>query len=173
MEVEGGGGEGEKGDGKAKGGDGGTDGGGMGGAGKKGGGGGGGGNVRRIQQQGRHRGVDPVLFLRQEDVVSSLEQYYGIGAAFQLRGQLVTRSADMERLKRIYYVSKSVAQVIALNFATGEQLKMVSTGLKVFVRTQTWSWRVLSQVINGPGSTDVTATSYKSPKVLLSSVTSF
>jgi hypothetical protein len=90
----------------------------------------------RFQRQGRWRGVDPVLFLEDEKVIGSLVAFYGIKETFPLSGHLVTRSEDSSRLKRIYYVSKSVSDVIRLNFSAGEHLKMTSAGLKIFVSTQ-------------------------------------
>ncbi|KAH8958486.1 hypothetical protein BDL97_06G027000 [Sphagnum fallax] len=90
----------------------------------------------RFQRQGRWRGVDPVLFLEDEKVISSLVAFYGIKETFPLSGHLVTRSEDSSRLKRIYYVSKSVSDVIRLNFSAGEHLKMTSAGLKIFERQQ-------------------------------------
>ncbi|CAK9877811.1 unnamed protein product [Sphagnum jensenii] len=90
----------------------------------------------RFQRQGRWRGVDPVLFLEDEKVISSLVAFYGIKETFPLSGHLVTRSEDSSRLKRIYYVSKSVSDVIRLNFSAGEHLKMTSAGLKMFERQQ-------------------------------------
>jgi multisite-specific tRNA:(cytosine-C5)-methyltransferase len=89
----------------------------------------------RFQRQGRWRGVDPVLFLEDEKVIGSLVAFYGIKETFPLSGHLVTRSEDSSRLKRIYYVSKSVSDVIRLNFSAGEHLKMTSAGLKIFVST--------------------------------------
>ncbi|KAH9558782.1 hypothetical protein CY35_06G025200 [Sphagnum magellanicum] len=90
----------------------------------------------RFQRQGRWRGVDPVLFLEDEKVIGSLVAFYGIKETFPLSGHLVTRSEDSSHLKRIYYVSKSVSDVIRLNFSAGEHLKMTSAGLKIFERQQ-------------------------------------
>ncbi|KAL2635588.1 hypothetical protein R1flu_007067 [Riccia fluitans] len=89
---------------------------------------------RRFQQQGKWKGVDPVLFLEDEHVIQSLITYYGIKDSFPLRGHLVTRSEDVTRLKRIYYVSTSASEVIKLNFRAGQHLKMSSAGLKIFER---------------------------------------
>ncbi|CAM6097710.1 unnamed protein product [Calypogeia fissa] len=91
-------------------------------------------NGKRQQQQGRWKGVDPVLLLKDEEVFESLISYYGIKDSFPLRGSLVTRSEDVSRLKRIYYVSKSVRDVIELNTRIGGQLKITSAGLKIFER---------------------------------------
>lgn len=88
---------------------------------------------RRVQQQGRWRGVDPVLILKDEGVLNSIESYYGMSPS-STRGHLVTRSEDIARAKRIYYVSKAVSDIVSLNFQTGQHLKMVSAGLKAFER---------------------------------------
>ncbi|KAL3683712.1 hypothetical protein R1sor_001734 [Riccia sorocarpa] len=89
---------------------------------------------RKVQQQGKWKGVDPVLFLEDEHVIQSLINYYGIRDSFPLRGHLVTRSEDVTRLKRIYYVSASVSEVIKLNYRVGQHLKISSAGLKIFER---------------------------------------
>ncbi|KAG6543266.1 hypothetical protein Mapa_015180 [Marchantia paleacea] len=89
---------------------------------------------KRIQQQGRWKGVDPVLFLEDEQVIESLISYYGIQDSFPLRGQLITRSEDVSRLKRIYYVSVSASDAIKLNNRAGGHLKITSAGLKIFER---------------------------------------
>ncbi|KAI5067305.1 hypothetical protein GOP47_0017833 [Adiantum capillus-veneris] len=88
----------------------------------------------RPQQQGNWKGVDPVLFLNDEALIDSIISFYGIKDSLPLRGHLVTRSEDTSRLKRIYYVSESVANLMKLNFRTGEQMKITSLGLKVFER---------------------------------------
>lgn len=87
----------------------------------------------RVQQQGNWKGVDPVLFLKDETLISSIISFYGIKEAFPLHGHLVTRSEDASRMKRIYYVSESVANVMRMNFRAGEQMKITSLGLKIFV----------------------------------------
>lgn len=87
----------------------------------------------RIQRQGRWKGVDPVLFLKDEKILESLVNFYGIKESFPLHQHLVVRSEDSTRSKRIYYVSGSVSDTIQLNFRAGEQLKITSAGLKIFV----------------------------------------
>lgn len=99
-------------------------------------------NGRRLQQQGRWKGVDPVLLLKDEEVFESLISYYGIQDSFPLRGHLVTRSEDISRLKRIYYVSKSVRDIIEINNRTAGQLKITSAGLKIFVRLCSFDLKV-------------------------------
>eukprot|EP00250_Pteridium_aquilinum_P019790 c24573_g1_i1 orf=108-2924(+) len=88
----------------------------------------------RSQQQGSWKGVDPVLFLKDEALISSIISFYGIKETFPLHGHLVTRSEDTSRLKRLYYVSESVASVMRMNFRAGEQMKITSLGLKIFER---------------------------------------
>eukprot|EP00850_Spirogloea_muscicola_P015329 SM000116S24250 [mRNA] locus=s116:328674:336186:+ [translate_table: standard] len=91
-------------------------------------------HARRIQQQGRWKGVDPVLFLEDGEVLANLISYYGILDTLPLKGRLVCRSDDVQRMKRLYYVSSSVADVIRLNSSTGNQLKFTSAGIKLFER---------------------------------------
>eukprot|EP00271_Cylindrocystis_brebissonii_P018703 TRINITY_DN5426_c0_g2_i1.p1 TRINITY_DN5426_c0_g2~~TRINITY_DN5426_c0_g2_i1.p1 ORF type:complete len:1077 (+),score=238.17 TRINITY_DN5426_c0_g2_i1:140-3370(+) len=100
---------------------------------EEGGQGGAPGDSKRYQQQGRWRGVDPVIFLTDEGILTSLEDYYGLPRSF-LETHLVTRSDDIARVKRLYYVCSAVGDIIRQNFATGEHLKIVSTGLKLFER---------------------------------------
>ncbi|CAI5967292.1 unnamed protein product, partial [Closterium sp. NIES-65] len=93
--------------------------------------------AQRRQQQGRWRGVDPVLFLSDEPTITSVEAFYGILPAFPLRSQLIVRSEAPSHSKRIYLVSKPIAQAIRANQASGQRLKMVSTGVKLFERQST------------------------------------
>ncbi|CAN6196283.1 unnamed protein product [Urochloa humidicola] len=89
---------------------------------------------RRQQNQGRWRGVDPVIFFKDEVTVKSIVSFYGIKDSFPLEGHLVTRNPDTSHVKRIYYVSKSVQDVLKLNIKVGERLKITSLGLKIFER---------------------------------------
>ncbi|KAG2579448.1 RNA cytosine-C(5)-methyltransferase NSUN2-like isoform X3 [Panicum virgatum] len=88
------------------------------------------GDSMRLQKQSRWKGVDPVLFFKDEVVIKSIISFFGIKESFPLRGHLVTRSTDNAR--RIYYVSKSVKNILELNTEVGEQLKIVSLGIKMF-----------------------------------------
>ncbi|XP_057864742.2 multisite-specific tRNA:(cytosine-C(5))-methyltransferase trm4b isoform X2 [Cryptomeria japonica] len=88
----------------------------------------------KIQQQGRWRGVDPVLLLTDEKAINSIVTFYGIDESFPLVGHLVTRNSDTVHVKRIYYVSTSVRDAIKLNISAGQQLKITSVGLKMFER---------------------------------------
>ncbi|CAH9084943.1 unnamed protein product [Cuscuta europaea] len=89
---------------------------------------------RKLQVQGRWRGVDPVIFYREEEVVGKIKDFYGIKESFPFDGHLITRNADMNHVKRVYYISKSVKKVLELNFVVGQQLKIASVGLKMFER---------------------------------------
>ncbi|KQJ90616.1 tRNA (cytosine(34)-C(5))-methyltransferase [Brachypodium distachyon] len=89
---------------------------------------------RKTQNQGRWRGVDPVIFFRDEATITSIVSFYGIKDSFTLEGHLVTRNPDTNHVKRIYYVSKSVQDVLELNVKVGERLKITSLGLKIFER---------------------------------------
>eukprot|EP01018_Ginkgo_biloba_P016651 Gb_17436 [translate_table: standard] len=92
------------------------------------------GHKGKMQQQGKWRGVDPVLFFTDENAINSIVTFYGINESFPLQGHLVMRNSDTQRVKRIYYVSKSVHDAIKLNFCAGQQLKITSVGLKMFER---------------------------------------
>lgn len=89
--------------------------------------------------QGKWKGLYPVVFLRDETVIDGIKTFYGIkDETFPLYGHLVTRNSDISshgNVKRIYYVSKAVKDVLELNFAVGKPLKISSVGLKMFVST--------------------------------------
>ncbi|KAL5206859.1 hypothetical protein ABZP36_035068 [Zizania latifolia] len=89
---------------------------------------------KKPQNQGRWRGVDPVIFFKDEATIRSIVSFYGIKDTFPLEGHLVTRNPDASHVKRIYYVSKSVQEVLELNVKVGERLKVTSLGLKIFER---------------------------------------
>ncbi|KAG8383552.1 hypothetical protein BUALT_Bualt04G0025500 [Buddleja alternifolia] len=89
---------------------------------------------RKLQMQGRWRGVDPVIFYKEEAVVNRIMEFYGIKESFPFKGHLITRNEDMNHVKRIYYVSNSVKDVLELNLLAGQQLKIASVGLKMFER---------------------------------------
>lgn len=92
------------------------------------------GGKRKLQIQGKWRGVDPVVFFQDEDVINGIKNFYGILDSFQLSSHLVTRNSETTRVKRIYYVSESVKQLLELNFKVGQLLKITSIGLKMFER---------------------------------------
>jgi len=89
------------------------------------------GDRMELQKQSRWKGVDPVLFLNDEAVIKSIISFFGMKESFPLEGHLVTRSTDNAR--RIYYISKSVKEILELNAEVGGQLKMASLGVKMFV----------------------------------------
>ncbi|KAK4840171.1 hypothetical protein QYF36_001490 [Acer negundo] len=92
------------------------------------------GGKRKLQIQGKWKGVDPVLFFRDETIINSIKAFYGIDESFPLNGHLVSRNSDTNHVKRVYYVSKSVKDALELNFQVGQQLKITSVGLKMFER---------------------------------------
>ncbi|KAL2905759.1 Multisite-specific tRNA:(cytosine-C(5))-methyltransferase [Bienertia sinuspersici] len=89
---------------------------------------------RKLHVQGKWKGIDPVILFREEIVINSIKGFYGIDDSFPLDGHLVTRNSDTDSVKRIYYISKSVKDVLELNLLAGQQLKMASVGLKMFER---------------------------------------
>lgn len=89
---------------------------------------------RKLQIQGKWKGIDPVILFNDETVINSIETFYGIDHSFPLYGHLVSRNSDTDSVKRIYYISKSVKDVLELNIAVGQQLKIASVGLKIFER---------------------------------------
>ncbi|XP_028776573.1 tRNA (cytosine(34)-C(5))-methyltransferase isoform X2 [Neltuma alba] len=89
---------------------------------------------RKLQIQGRWRGVDPVIFFKDDVIINSIKAFYGIDKQFPFNGHLISRNSDPNHVKRIYYVSKSVKDVLELNFSVGQQLKIASIGLKMFER---------------------------------------
>uniref|UniRef100_A0A0E0LW42 SAM-dependent MTase RsmB/NOP-type domain-containing protein n=1 Tax=Oryza punctata TaxID=4537 RepID=A0A0E0LW42_ORYPU len=90
--------------------------------------------MNKLQDPCKWKGVDPVLFFRDLTVMRSIVSFFGINISFPLEGHLVTRSADTDNARRIYYVSKSVQEILQLNVEVGEQLKIASLGLKMFER---------------------------------------
>jgi multisite-specific tRNA:(cytosine-C5)-methyltransferase len=93
------------------------------------------GGKRKVPMQGKWKGFDPVVFVKDETVINGIKEFYGIkDESFPLHGHLVARNTDTSSVKRIYYVSKSVKEVLQLNFAVGQQLKIASVGLKMFER---------------------------------------
>ncbi|XP_047329348.1 RNA cytosine-C(5)-methyltransferase NSUN2 [Impatiens glandulifera] len=89
---------------------------------------------RKLQIQGKWRGVDPVVFFTKPDVVDTIKTFYGISDAFPFKGHLISRNIDFNSVKRVYYVSSWVKDILELNFKAGQQLKIASVGLKMFER---------------------------------------
>ncbi|RZR99145.1 hypothetical protein BHM03_00028637, partial [Ensete ventricosum] len=88
----------------------------------------------KLQSQGKWRGIDPVVFFKNQTIINSIRSFYGISESFPLEGHLVTRNNDPNNVKRIYYISKSVHNILQLNIQIGERLKITSVGLKIFER---------------------------------------
>ncbi|KAJ4833650.1 hypothetical protein Tsubulata_001279 [Turnera subulata] len=89
---------------------------------------------RKLQVQGNWKGVDPVNFFKDEAIINSIKTFYGIDESFPFSGHLISRNNDNNHVKRIYYISKSVKEVLELNLLAGQQLKIASVGLKMFER---------------------------------------
>ena len=106
------------------------------------------GGKRKLQIQGsRWKGVDPVVFFKDETTINGIKTFYGIDDSFVLNGQLVTRNSDSKHVKRIYYISKSVKDVLELNLLVGQQLKITSVGLKMFVSISIFEFGLLSNAL--------------------------
>lgn len=91
------------------------------------------GGKRKLQIQGKWIGVDPVIFYNDETIMSRIKEFYGIQDSIPFSGHLVTRNSDTSHVKRIYYVSGPVKDVLELNLRAGQPLKIASVGLKMFV----------------------------------------
>ena len=89
----------------------------------------------KLDYQHKWKGIDPVLFFKDEAVIKNIVSFFGIEESFSLEGHLVTRSTDNAR--RMYYVSKSVRDILELNVQVGEQIKIASLGVKMFVSAPT------------------------------------
>ncbi|KAI7738003.1 hypothetical protein M8C21_011343 [Ambrosia artemisiifolia] len=89
---------------------------------------------RKLQIQGKWFGVDPVVFFKDDAILTGIKEFYGIKETFPFDHHLITRNSDTNHVKRIYYISESVKNVVELNFQAGEQLKITSIGLKMFER---------------------------------------
>ncbi|KAF5779122.1 putative tRNA (cytosine(34)-C(5))-methyltransferase [Helianthus annuus] len=89
---------------------------------------------RKLQIQGKWFGVDPVVFFEDDAILTGIKEFYGIKESFPFNHHLITRNSDTNHVKRIYYISESVKNVVELNFLAGEQLKITSIGLKMFER---------------------------------------
>lgn len=89
---------------------------------------------RKLQVQGKWYGVDPVVFFKDDAILTNIKEFYGIHDSFPFSNRLLTRNSDTNHVKRIYYMSESVKSVVELNFLGGEQLKITSIGLKMFER---------------------------------------
>ncbi|KVI03160.1 Bacterial Fmu (Sun)/eukaryotic nucleolar NOL1/Nop2p [Cynara cardunculus var. scolymus] len=86
---------------------------------------------RKLQIQGKWFGVDPVVFFKDDAILNGIKEFYGIPESFPFSNRLITRNSDTNHVKRIYYTSESVKNVVELNFLAGEQLKITSIGLKI------------------------------------------
>eukprot|EP00193_Tetraselmis_chui_P019235 CAMPEP_0177793138 /NCGR_PEP_ID=MMETSP0491_2-20121128/24910_1 /TAXON_ID=63592 /ORGANISM="Tetraselmis chuii, Strain PLY429" /LENGTH=881 /DNA_ID=CAMNT_0019315623 /DNA_START=13 /DNA_END=2658 /DNA_ORIENTATION=- len=92
-----------------------------------------GGGIRN-RPGGKFRGMDPISPVTDPTILDSIYSFYGLPEDFPLRHQLVTRSAELERPKRLSYVSTAVCDVLIAD--KEEKLKIMATGVKVFDRQE-------------------------------------
>ncbi|DBB17237.1 hypothetical protein WJX82_009382 [Trebouxia sp. C0006] len=93
---------------------------------------GGGGRNRGVG--GRFKGLDPVVPVTDPEILSSISDFYGIAKDFPLWDQIITRSLEAGRPKRLYFVSSGVKHLLQND--DREALKVTMTGLKVFERQE-------------------------------------
>ncbi|KAA6424209.1 MAG: tRNA (cytosine-5-)-methyltransferase NSUN2 [Trebouxia sp. A1-2] len=93
---------------------------------------GGGGRNRGVG--GRFKGLDPVVPVTDPEILSSISDFYGIAKDFPLWDQIITRSLEPGRPKRLYFVSSGVKHLLQND--DREALKVTMTGLKVFERQE-------------------------------------
>lgn len=77
------------------------------------------------------KGFDGVAPVNSSDVVDPINEKYGIHS-FEIEKNCVTRTAEGNKPKRLYYVTPNLRQYIAAD--TRESLRITSIGLKVFER---------------------------------------
>ena len=84
---------------------------------------------------GRYGGLDPVTHYSQSASINSIIDFFGIQPSLPLHRQLVARSPpDMEKPKRLYFVSSGVRSLLAGD--VDEQLKVTACGLKILERQE-------------------------------------
>ena len=71
----------------------------------------------------------PSIYIAILLILQPLVEYYGIGAAFPLSKQLISRSLDTARPKRLYFVCTPIFDMMVKDMK--EQLRTAATGLKV------------------------------------------
>jgi hypothetical protein len=103
--------------------------------------------TKKLDCQYKWKGIDPVLFFEDDAVIKNIVSFFGIEETFSLEGRLVTRSTDNAR--RIYYISKSVQEILELNVQVGEQIKIASVGVKMFVSAPIRQFNLLFDPLPG------------------------
>jgi len=88
----------------------------------------------RNRPGGKFKGMDPITPVTDPALLDSIYTFYGIPESFPLRQQLVTRSGEPDRPKRLSFVSAAVRDVLAAD--EDEKLKVMMTGVKVFERQE-------------------------------------
>ncbi|KAJ3299175.1 tRNA (cytosine(34)-C(5))-methyltransferase [Borealophlyctis nickersoniae] len=96
------------------------------------------------------RGEDPFIFLeRDSETVRSLDSFYKLSPEFP-RDLFVVRS-EKEKLKTIYFVSRSVKSVLSAE--NSKKLRVINTGIRMFTRNngESQSTAVCEYRINNDG----------------------
>lgn len=83
----------------------------------------------RPRRNYRFRGIDPVVHVKDEEILTSLKDFYGIGSSFPINEQLFSRTPSGAQPKRLYFISGSVKSVLDKDYF--EKLRITSTGVKV------------------------------------------
>mmetsp|Transcript_15201 Transcript_15201/g.36163 ORF Transcript_15201/g.36163 Transcript_15201/m.36163 type:complete len:1022 (+) Transcript_15201:100-3165(+) len=91
-----------------------------------------GGGGRNREGGGKWEGMDPILPVSDPEILDSIYDFYGLQESFPLRTQLITRSVDVARAKRLYFVSEAVRDLLASD--EQEKLKIQATGVKILER---------------------------------------
>ena len=81
---------------------------------------------------GRWRGVDPVTRVTDPELLGTLRSAYGLVESYPIEKHLITRTAPGLRPKRLYWISERVRDLLERDVK--EQLKIISTGVKIFER---------------------------------------
>ncbi|KAK9905535.1 hypothetical protein WJX75_001721 [Coccomyxa subellipsoidea] len=92
-----------------------------------------GGGARGRSTGGRWRGVDPIVPFTDAEQLTSIRDFYGLAPSLKMEEQLISRSqSDDRKPKRLSFVSEGIRDLLMMD--ENEQLKITSTGLKLFER---------------------------------------
>ncbi|GAX75610.1 hypothetical protein CEUSTIGMA_g3054.t1 [Chlamydomonas eustigma] len=93
---------------------------------------GGGGRNRTLS--GRGNAIDPIVPMEDPEVLQPLLEYFGLSPDFPIGKQLISRSLEVARPKRLYFVCTALHDILVRDIK--EQLKVAAIGLKVFERQE-------------------------------------
>ena len=88
--------------------------------------------VEGNRKGGRWRGVDPVTRVTDPELLGRLRSAYGLVDTYPIEKHLITRTAPGLKPKRLYWISERVRDLLERDVR--EQLKIISTGVKIFER---------------------------------------